>query len=306
MKLSRTQRFILLTLVVGLFVSCRGKNDENNSTTDLTSELAQQVGDAMAGIDESAGSSGSFAMNEFNSSYQTLIAHADKPSFLKQISLIDKAYAVSCYGFGFGSCSAGTITRNFSGCTIGSSTVSGSTTLSYSRATCRLDSASDTVTRNPSYTMTTESGFSLSVSKLLTGGDGQKLTLTSGTGVSKVFSMTNDGIRRVISYNGKTLFDMTTTITSAITVTGSGRTRALSGGTLRLQNNLTTEQCDISPSATTPVTWSSGCTCAASGIWTGSCQNSGAYTLEITGCGTATLTVGSTSKNVTLSRCSGS
>ena len=300
--------FLLLTLQMAFFSSCR-KTDAIDEAISLetTSELGQQVGDAMAGIDESTGtSSGTFALNEVNSNTQLMQAYVPMKSFKNYMNIFEQANAASCYGYGFGTCASGAITRSFSGCTVGTATFNGTTSLTFNQSNCRLDTVSDTVKRNPDYTITAASGAQMIVSKLLTGGDGQKLTLLSGTGASKVFSLTNDGIRRVLSYNNKTYFDMTTTITSAITVTGSGRTRSLSGGSLRLQNNLTTEQCDISPSASSPVTWSSTCTCASSGTWSGSCQTSGAFSLEITGCGTATLTVGSTAKSVTLTRCTGS
>lgn len=300
---------LLFFSVTSVFItSCRGGAADSATVFDANTELAQQVGDSMSSVDESAGGSGNFAMmNEIKSAESSIafFSPTRSPSKIKLLSeSVSTAFAASCFGTGFSTCSSNTVSRNFSNCTLGSATFSGTVAFSYSgttAATCKLSVATDAVTRNPNFTISTSYG---SVTASKTGTAGQTLTYVSGTAASKVLSLTSDGLRRVVTVDGSTKSDITSLTTSAITVTGSDRTtRVMNGGTLRLQNNLTTERCDLVPSA---VTWSGTCTCATSGSWAGTCDTKGAFNLAITGCGTANLTVGTETKAVTLTRCSGS
>jgi hypothetical protein len=317
MKLQNRTHFLIalttMALSLNMMSSCRPVAEEAVVSFDVNTELAQQLGDVMTSIDESAGSSGNYASihHEIKAAHQSIARFSpqSEPSkFNRQLNLfasaLPQAVAASCFGSGFSTCSAGVITRNFSQCTVGSSTFAGSVTLNFSGptvGTCKLSSATDTVKRNPNFTITNSVG-SIAVSK--TGTDGQVMTYTSGAGTNKVFSLTNDGIRRVITVGTEIKHNVVTSITSAVTVTGSDRaSRIMNGGSIRLQNALTFERCDIAPSA---VTWSGTCSCATSGSWSGSCETKGAFILAITGCGTANLTVGAETKAVTLSQCSGS
>lgn len=308
--------FLFFILTSAIFLSsCRSVDGETETTVSTNSEMAQQLGDVMSSIDEASGSAGSFAwMNQIQSAEKSMIAFAseEKSSKVKFIDyILPKAIASSCFGSGFSACTANTITRDFNDCTLGAATLSGSVALTFSgptQATCKLSASSDQVTRNPNFTIST-SGASVSVTK--TTANGEVLTYVSGTGINKVLSLSNDGIRRVITSGSTTLYDVTTSTLNSlsdstpITVTGSDRSnRVLSGGTLRLQNNLGAgERCHISPSA---VTWSGGtCTCATSGTWSGTCETQGAFTLSLTGCGTGNLTVGTETAAVTFTRCLG-
>lgn len=296
-----------LGILLSLIISCRPVAEvaaEFNTNT----ELAEQVGDTMSSVDDAAGSLGTFAWSKQIQSAQKSIASYQQPKTISKLELLSKslpmANAASCFGNGFSACSGGVITRNFNNCMLGSASYSGTVTLTYAgptSATCKLSAASDTVTRDPNFQVATAVG-TVVVAK--TGTNGQMMSYVSGSGTTKVFSMTNDGVRRTITVNTVLMYDVTTATTTAVTVTGSDRTnRVLNGGTIRFQNNLTTEQCDISPSA---VTWSGTCTCATSGTWTGTCQTKGAFTMAITGCGTANLTIGTETKAVTMNQCSGS
>ena len=135
-----------------------------------------------------------------------------------------------------------------------------------------------------------------------TGTYGSTLTWASGSGTTRVMNYTSDGINRTLRYNGTTLMDVDTRTTSAITVTGSARaSRVLSGGSLEIINNTTSESCNFQPSG---VTWSAtNCNCANSGSWTGTCSSLGTFQMTITGCGLATIyyTQSGTSKNQTIS-----
>jgi TonB dependent receptor len=311
-KLRSTKLVLLMGFALSLTLgACRGKQETTTATSyDTPSEMAQNVGDAMSGLDESAGSSGSFAMNnELKGALQTLQAYTPRSwpeTIFSKLTLIDQAQAASCFGNGFSTCSSGVITRTFGACTMGGATFDGTVTLQFSNSSCLMSSDNtDTVKRQPNYTVTNAAGYTLTVSKQNT--DGQMLTKTGGSGTSKSFSLTNDGIRRTLSANGQNIFDVTTFIApnsgTPVTVTGSGRTRTLTGGSIVLINNLTLETCTLVPSA---VAWSGTCTCATSGTWSGTCSTRGSYSLTLTGCGTADLTVAGETTQVTLNRCSGS
>ena len=297
---------LFLMLICGMLFSCNGKQSDTEEFN-ATTELGQQVGDVMSAVDESAGSTGSFAMiSEINAAQKSLArfdSSINNNNFKFDLfsKLIPTANAASCFGTGFMACSSGVIQRNFNSCTVGSAVFTGGVTLTYSNPACGLPTISNTVKRNPNFQITTNVG-TVSVTKM--GTDGQQLQYLSGTGADKVFSLTSDGIKRSVTVKSDIKSDITTLTTSTVTVTGSGRTRMMTGGQFRLQNNLTSEQCDVSPSA---VQWSAGCTCATSGTWTGTCQLKGGFSMNITGCGTATLTVGGADpKEIILNRCSGS
>lgn len=273
------------------------------ATTDVE-ETAQQVGDAMAAIDESGGSGGTIADLELN---EKTLRRLSPANFLESIQdkLISDSYAATCaLSSTFGTCSANTITRTFGGCTIGSATLTGTVTLTWGGASssCVMAAASDYITRSPSFSLTGRRGATLTSVK--TGTFGQKITWSSGSGASTVFSFTNDGIRRLFTAtSGAITYDFTTTTTSAITITGTSRaSRTLSGGGLRVTNNLTSVICDYVP---TNVAWSATCSCPSSGSWAGSCTDGKTTTITMTGCGTATYTLGSDTQSVSFDRCYG-
>lgn len=294
-------------LVLGLALSaCKNKNEESSTTT-TSDEVAQNIGDMMAGVDESGGSTGEIAWQGEVLGAQHLLARATKKDLRWEAlrsKLLPQAQAVSCYGQGFGACSSDVITRNFNNCTVGLSTISGTVTLTWggSPSNCSMTTTGDSITRNPGFTITGPGGGTFQVSK--TGTIGQKLTWASGSGSSKVLTYTNDGIRRVVtSASGTTLYDYTAATTADITVTGTTRSnRVINGGTLRVTNNSNSEYCELSPSN---VTWSSGCTCATSGTWSGTCSNGSSISLSISSCGSGTLSVGSTSTGIDFDRCTG-
>jgi hypothetical protein len=77
--------------------------------------------------------------------------------------------------------------------------------------------------------------------------------------------------------------------------------RSLSGGTLRVTNNVNQVTCDFSP---TNVTWGSPyCNCPTAGSGSATCSTGPGVTLSLTGCGTGTLTSGTLSQSVTFDRC---
>lgn len=288
---------LMLCLVVLSLSGCKKSDAVDNE------ETGQQVGDVMASIDESGGSGGSLTRVESEIKTFERLAPEGNLEALNRFFLTP-AYAATCAAANtFGSCSGTTLVRTFGDCTILGATLSGTVTITWggTATSCALLAAGDTITRVPAFTLTGRRGATLTVSK--TGSVGQKLTWSSGSGSSKVFSFTNDGIKRVFTLSGATLFDYTTETTEAITVTGTLRSsRVMNNGKLKVTNNLSGTSCTYVPSN---VTWSATCNCASSGTWTGTCSDSKTSSITLTGCGTANLTVGDTTQSITFDRCYG-
>lgn len=263
-------------------------------------ETAQQIGDVMASVDESSGTTnGTMAFME---SQRKFMAVKDKqlPGNIIQdvfslLTPIKSAQAVACKDTTYSACTSSARTRDLNGCTIGSAVFTGSIALAFNDTACAFDSNGDRVDRTPSFTVTGRRDATLTVSK--SGTIGQRITrVTAGN-----FTFSNDGIRRVFTASGVDLFDFTTETTSDITVTGTSRAdRVMTGGVLRVTNNNSSVTCDYTPSN---VAWSSTCNCASSGSWTGSCSDGKTSSVLITGCGTATITVDDTSENLSFDRC---
>lgn len=292
---------LILILCLGLSFGC--KKTDVAAEEDAQTEMAQNVGDAMASVDESGGS-GSGAIANYRAAAEKTFARLAPEETQLSIAkyLLPNAEATACDGFGFSSCSAGVITRTFNGCTVGTATFSGTVTLTWagggSTSSCILGTNGDTITRSPSFVVTGRRGATLHVSK--TGTIGQRLT-RMGAGV---FDFTNDGINRKFTTQlGATIFDQTAVVSSPITVSGSSRAnRTMNGGVLHVTNNLTSVSCDYVP---TNLVWVAGCNCPTSGSWAGTCSNSNTGTLTITGCGTANFTDGTYSGSLTFDRCGG-
>ena len=283
--------FISLLAVLAL-ISCAKEED----AADIQ-ETAQQIGDVMASVDESGGTTnGSMVMME---SHKRMMAAREKAAgsfaFLSSIGLLPSAQAVACKDTTFTGCASSQKVRDLGGCTIGSATFTGDITLQFSDNTCVVDSDGDSVDRNPDFTVSGIRGSSLAVAK--TGTFGQRITrVTSGN-----FTFANDGIRRLFTLAGETLFDYTTRTTTAISIIGTTRSdRIMTGGQLRVTNNISGVSCNYAPSN---VTWASTRNCATSGTWTGTCSDGKDTSITVTGCGTGTIVVGEESEALSFDRC---
>lgn len=275
-------------------MSCR----KNSSTEVDIQETAQQLGDTMASIDEAGGSSGVLSLRE--SSRKTFARFA--PDEIQRNSLFDlaipEAEATTCsVASTFGTCSSGTVVRNFGGCTVGSAVFNGTVTFTRSSGSCSALSNGQSISRVPNFTITGRRGSTLTVVK--TGTHGQVLTRGA---TANDWTFSNDGIRRYFSTSaGVTFLDFTTETTSAMTITGANRSgRVLNGGQLRVTHNITGVTCDYTPSA---VTWGASCNCATSGTWSATCSDGRTSVLTLTGCGTGSFSMGDQSENVTMDRC---
>ncbi len=262
----------------------------------------------MASVDESSGSS-TGTLSHYLPATGSRFAQLNR-RWSDRLSLIPEANATTCAAWSitsFGSCSSGVITRTFdtggSGCTIGLATLSGSVSLTFKDSTGATASSCTfstgySITRAPNYTITGRRGATITVSS---DGGGQKLTKT-GTGT---YTWDTLGVRRVASTaSGTQVFDISTKTNSSITVTGAPRAgRTITGGELQITHNLKNYVVKLVP---TDVTWASGCNCPTSGKWSGSAtgdETSDSFTIDITGCGTATVTANDTTTAVTFDRC---
>lgn len=294
----------LFVLILALSaVGCKKAADEMYSV-DSTVEAGQQVGDAMAAIDESGGStSGSIAQLDFQANERAFARLAPNDVLKPQplwSRLLPKAVAVSCNAVSFSSCASNQRIRQFEDCsTYGGGSISGNVTLNFSgsgASSCTIPAASDAVSRVPNFSITGLRGATFSVSATSTG---QSLTRTGAT----TFNFTNAGIRRsFVSPKGETILDITTNTGSAIQVTGNGRAnRTLNGGSLVVTNNISGVTCTLTPSS---VQWSSGCNCPTSGEWSGTCSDSSQFTVAFgNSCGQATVTKGTAANSVIMDRC---
>lgn len=295
--------FILIFVTLAIF-GCKNKtDDEVTYSVNASSEAAQQIGDAMAGIDESGGSTGgAISQNEIKSyqqAYARLNPNDVSTSQLYFNQLFPQAEAAACNTVTFSACTSSSRVRNLTGCTTnGGGTMTGNVTLNYSLASCLIDGANGaSVSRVPNFSITGLRGATFTVAATSTG---QSLTRTGGG----VFTFANTGIRRTfVTPKGVTLLDVTTSTTGTLTVTGASRnSRTLTGtGSLNYVNNLTGISCALTPSS---VAWTSACNCPTAGSFTATCSDSKTYSLTFSStCGSATLTLDGSASTVSLDRC---
>ncbi len=298
-------------VATGLLVlsGCFGGDDLIDPPDATIEETAQPIGDVVASIDDVGGSTGAigargFEGDEGRAAEKLFARRIGKRNFDWSSLFIANAEATSCaLATTFGSCATHALTRAFGGCTVGGYAFSGTVAYNWAHGvasdTCALTSVGDYVTRIPNFSVSGRHGAVLTVSA--TGVDGQKLTYASGAGSNRVMTLESDGIRRLFTVSGTTLFDFTSETTSAMTVTGTNRgSRVLSGGVLRVTNNSTGVTCDLVPAS---VAWTTNCNCPTTGSWTGTCSNGVNTSLQHTGCGAAVFTLGSTTVDVSLDRC---
>ncbi|AGH96399.1 hypothetical protein [Pseudobdellovibrio exovorus] len=290
-------------IVMIFFVSCSNSSSDKFISPDGL-EVAQQVGDFMASVDEfGAGTPSISSIEKSVERHFRQYSPADiEPTLIARL-LLPEAWAASCSTMSFSNCgttAANARRKNFSGCTIGSMTFGGTSTLQWASASaCLLATASETITSVPSITATGRLGATLSITK--TGAVGQRLTLVSAA-APKVFSLSSDGInRKFTGASAVVLMDLTSQTTSAITVTGADRPgRVLNGGELRVVNNRSSISCTYVPSA---ITWVADCNCPTMGTWTGSCSDGNSSSIQLTGCGTATVQFDTAQSSISFDRC---
>lgn len=300
---------LLLVLVAFSVWSCKKADTDATYSVDSTAESGQQVGDAMAAIDESGGStSGAITQNEIKSYERAFARLAQDDVSNAQAAffrIFPQAQAAACGAVSFDACGtsgANKRVRTLDGCSTSlGGAMSGNVSLTFAgtgASSCTIPVANDTVSRVPSFSITGLRGATFSVSATSTG---QTLKRTGAT----TFDFSNTGIRRTfVTPKGSTILDVTTTVSSSspLTVTGNSRAnRVVNGGPLVVVNNLTGVTCNLTASS---VSWSTGCSCPTAGSWSGTCSDSTTFTTAFSStCGQATVTKGTESSTVTLDRC---
>ena len=310
---------VLALMVCLIAVSgCKNNAEDTSYTVNTVTESTQQVGDVVASIDESGGStSGGFTMNNEIESARRAYARMTGGDTDKTVAsmIVPEAQAAACNTIGFDTCGttgAGKKVRDFASCTTGGGgTIAGNVTLTFNgtgSGTCTMPAVGDYAARVPNFTVTGLRGATFTVEAT---GDGQRVTRDS-TGGSPAFTFTNSGIRRkFVTPKAVTLLDITsaTTATGSVTVTGASRAgrimNSVSGGGIVITNNLTSEACTLTPNS---VTWAAGCNCPTSGSFSGTCTGTSdtfTVTFGVT-CGSVTVTKtgDATNEPVTLDRCS--
>ena len=195
----RGSRAILLTaMAVAAAGGCRKMGGDEES-----GQIGAAVGEAMSSLDESVAGE-TTAMLPFRRMPDEL-----KGSFWQRAKdrVIPYAYAATCWEPVFGACDAGVRTKDFAGCTIGPATVTGTVTLTFTRALCLVATTGDAVTRVADFSVTGLYGGSLAVSSP---GGGQTLTKTDVG-----FDFTVGGMERILTLpSGRKLFDVATHTTA--------------------------------------------------------------------------------------------
>lgn len=295
---------LLITILVLSVWGCKKNASDEYYSVDSTAEAGQQVGDAMAAIDESGGNTnGSIAKIDKKAIERAFARFAPNEISTSQAfmsRLFPNAEATACNAVAFSACSSGSRVKSFSGCsTFAGGEMSGNVTLNFTGSgvgSCTIPANNDVVSRVPNFSITGLRGATFSVTAT---SSGQSLKRTGGS----TYEFTNSGIRRSFTTpKGTTLLDITTTTGSAISVTGNSRaSRTVSGGSLIVTNNLNSASCTLTPSS---VSWSSGCNCPTAGSWSGSCTDGANFEVAFgSTCGEATVTKGSGSSTVVMDRC---
>lgn len=308
---NQIHKLAFLVLLILVVASCKKVEDDGYSI-EATSEMAQQIGDTMASIDESGGdATGTVArLLVPNGDEKSFMRLNSKKDFLAKVNgynfsdlFISKSYAAQCNAVLFSSCIANHRSRDFAGCSIGvGGTITGGISLAFAgshASVCAIPNAADTVTRIPDYTISGLRGATFKVTAP-SPSTGQTITRTG----SNAYSFTNNGVnRKFTSPNGTVILDVTTTTSSAINITGDTRsTRVISGsGGITVVDNLTNLSCTLTP---TTVAWTGACNCPTSGYWSGSCTDSTTMKIEFSStCGVATLTKNGVVQTLSMDRC---
>lgn len=297
-------KIILLVLVAVAFNFMTGCGDLETVTlgeANPKAEIANQIGDVMAAIDEAG--RGNMAITHFQlKSPSSKNVAAD--NFMQV--MFPQAHAATCNTAEFSACSSNSVIRNFNSCTVGSFVLTGNVTISWTGGTnCVLSAVSQSIRMAPNYTI---AGNNMALSSTKTGTHGVTLTWASGSGTTRVFSYVNDGINRTLSSNGTVLLSLNTRTVTPITVTGNTRgSRVLSSaaGALEIVNTTSGETCTFQPNS---ISWgATNCNCATAGTWNGTCSTLGSFVMTMTSCGAASLayTVNgvATTQAVSLDRC---
>lgn len=299
----------LLTLGAGssFLFGCSNYKTTYSYSIDTPTEISQQIGDTMAAIDESGGTTSGDITKAIpfhdDKSYARLAPKVEPSQTGPLYSiLMPQALAGTCTSVAYSTCSSSfTLSRTISGCATAASggTLSGSILLTFAgsgAATCTIPGTNDTVTRVANISVRGLRSTEYGTRPTSTG------QLITRTGAS-TFTYNDTGTKRSFTDpEQKVLLDLTLTTPTPLSISGSNRNgRTITAGDLLVTNNLNSVTCDFTP---TGVTWASGCNCPTAGSWSATCSDSTNFSVTFTGtCGQANIVSGSTSSTVTMDRC---
>lgn len=305
--------YLKLLFVIGggavFLFGCNNHKITYSYNIDTPTEVSQQIGDAMAGIDESGGATSGditkatpFGIEKSYARVAPSLSPAPKPLPIYSL-LIPPALAGTCTTVAYGTCSTTfTLGRSISGCTTAASggTLNGTILLTFAgtgQATCTIPATNDTVTRQANISVHGLRGTEFGSRPSATG---QVITRTGAS----TFTYNDTGTTRSFTDpDSKDLLNLTMTTPTALAISGTNRNgRTITGGDILVTNNLTAVTCDFAPAG---VTWgAANCNCPTSGTWTATCSDTTSFSVAFTGtCGQANIVSGSTSSTVTMDRC---
>lgn len=229
-----------------------------------------------------------------------------RASFLDLLE--ERASAASCVRAVGMACSAGVRQTSYNDCSgVNSSRdFNGSVTLTYSQAACTLSSNGDTVTRTYSVQISGPRGGVVSNSSSAhtnylgssIGGGGQ-ITKTAGG-----YSLAILGRNSSLSYNSRTLYDISVHTSSPVSVLGSlsRSSRTLDGGAIVVDHNLAGFTATFAPSN---LGYSASCCHPVSGSMsvTFAGSKTGSGTITFNSCGSATVNYNGSTSDIALSYC---
>jgi hypothetical protein len=277
--------FLFTAMVVAAAAGCRKKDEAE--------QIGETVGEAMSSLDESVS-------GESTAMFRLLPSELKGSPWRRALdNVIPSAYAATCWEPAFSTCSAtGVRTKDFGGCMIGSATLEGTVTLTFTRPLCGVVTAGDAVTRTADLTLTGRYGGTLEVTSP---GGGQTLTKTA-----EGFEYSVGGMERVLTGpGGRTLFDVATRTTAPIVVTGSSRADLkIVSGSFEIDHKLAGYKVTLTPNN---LAWTSNCNCASSGslsgVVSGGKHDGKTASVVITGCGEADVTIDGDTESVSMDRC---
>jgi hypothetical protein len=294
---TRNKVLLLLTAVA----SASSATGCRKSADDESSQVGAAIGELMSSVDESSQDGTLTAAAQFA---PLPVTHTPEelrgPLWRRALDLaIPAAYAGACADTRFTACNAGTRTRTFTNCAVGAATLDGSVSLAFSATPlCVLAEAGQSITRTADFTLTGLYGGTLAVTSP---GGGQTLTKTAAG-----YTYAVGGMQRVLKGPaGRTVFDISTSTTTPLQITGSSRADlTIVSGALQVTHHLAGYAVTFTPSN---LAWSAHCNCAVSGSLTGTVSggkhDGKSATVTLKGCGEAEVTIGTETDEVTLDRC---
>lgn len=293
----------ILCLAVLTAVGCGRRSDDGSSAEDSLNATESVVESGVTVVSGMA--------DEQSNSSLALKSEPEKPTIWWVLLRPETASATACSRAVAATCSSGQRSALYADCSVSGTlrTMNGQVDLSYSQTDCSMALTGDSVTRSFNVTVTgARSGqFTLSSQSQTdyvgnTYGGGGRLTKTSGGWDLEIL-----GRHSSFERNGRRLMSVSVRTLSPLHVSGSlGRSsRSVSGGQLEVNHNLAGFTAVFAPSASHPLQWTAGCCHPTSGQLgvTYSGAKTGSATVDFAGCGTANLTEGGQTSQITLSYC---